>query len=546
MIFRSTTIFIVSLFSISVIYAQQKSTWDVIQDEILTPHCASCHIAGSSFANQSGLILTNDVAYENLVNAIPKNEAAKNDGLLRVGTKGLESLYKSYLWEKIDATNQEHFYSDHPYYGALMPLGASSLTNGQLKFVKEWIIAGVPQTGVVVDVKILEDDTRFEIPEFQALDRPRHGVQLHLGPFDIQPNFEREFFYYLPLNNNEEIYINRVEIIMRPGSHHFIAYRFNPDTPGYLKPQPNVIRDIRANDGRYIISNLMATPFHTFVVGTQWPILNYHLPQGVALKLPRNIGLDLNPHYVNRTDEITQGEIYVNLHFAEPEEVIHEANILNLSNFDIELPPNQVTTLTKTFTFLETSHIFQLFSHAHEHMTEFKVEIVGGPRDGELVYISYDWEHPPILEYDPPLVIEEGQGLKLITTYNNWTDRTLKFGLRSDDEMMILFGSYYLKIATGVKENALFNQPDHFRLEQNYPNPFNPQTTISYKLPKKTHVNLSIYDITGRLVDELVNETKSGGSHQITWYPNGAPSGMYIVRIKADHFQSMRKMLFLK
>ncbi len=526
--------------------AQQKSTWEVIQDKILTPNCTSCHVAGSSFAIQSGLVLTKDVAYKNIANGTPNNEAARGDGLLLVGNKGLESLYKSYLWEKIDAPDQEHFYSDHPYYGSLMPLGAPPLTNGQLKFMKEWILAGIPETGIVADESILEDTSRFEIPEFQPLLPPEHGVQLHLGPFDVQPNFEREFFYYLPLNNKEEIFINRVEINMRRGSHHFIAYQFNSEIPDYLIPQANVIRDIRNSDGSYNILNLLATPFHTFVTGTQWPNLNYHLPPGVALRLPANIGLDLNLHYVNRTDEIMQGEIYTNLHFVEPKDVVHEAKTLNLGKFDIELPPHQVTTLTKVFTFWETRYIFQLFSHAHEHMTEFRVEIDGGPRNGDLVYITYDWEHPPILELDPPLVIEEGQGLKLITTYNNWTDRTLNFGLRSDDEMMILFGGYYLKTATSVEDNGRVNQPEVFTLEQNYPNPFNPQTTISYKLPQQTHVNLAIYDITGRIVEQLLDDTQPAGVHQIIWNANGAPSGMYIVRIKTDSFQSMRKMLYLK
>ena len=274
--------------------------------------------------------------------------------------------------------------------------------------------------------------------------------------------------------------------------------------------------------------------------------MNYHLPPEVALRLQANIGLDLNLHYVNRTDEIMQGEIYTNLHFVEPKDVVHEAKTLNLGKFDIELPPHQVTTLTKVFTFWETRYIFQLFSHAHEHMTEFRVAIDGGPRNGDLVYITYDWEHPPILELDPPLVIEEGQGLKLITTYNNWTDRTLNFGLRSDDEMMILFGGYYLKTATSVEDNGRVNQPEVFTLEQNYPNPFNPQTTISYKLPQQTHVNLAIYDITGRIVEQLLDDTQPAGVHQIIWNANGAPSGMYIVRIKTDSFQSMRKMLYLK
>jgi hypothetical protein len=76
-------------------------------------------------------------------------------------------------------------------------------------------------------------------------------------------------------------------------------------------------------------------------------------------------------------------------------------------------------------------------------MLEFAVEIVGGDRDGELIYFAYDWEHPPILDLDPPITLEAGEGLKLIATYYNWTNETLTFGLLSVDEMMILFGYFY-------------------------------------------------------------------------------------------------------
>ena len=68
---------------------------------------------------------------------------------------------------------------------------------------------------------------------------------------------------------------------------------------------------------------------------------------------------------------------------------------------------------------------------------------MGGENDGELVYITYDWEHPPIKEFDPPLVLESGQGFRLETTYDNPSSNGLRFGLRSTDEMMILFGAYY-------------------------------------------------------------------------------------------------------
>ena len=60
-----------------------------------------------------------------------------------------------------------------------------------------------------------------------------------------------------------------------------------------------------------------------------------------------------------------------------------------------------------------------------------------------LCAVQNDWKHPPILNFDPPIEITNGQGLKLIATYDNPTDYTVRFGFASTDEMMILFGWYY-------------------------------------------------------------------------------------------------------
>ena len=161
------------------------------------------------------------------------------------------------------------------------------------------------------------------------------------------------------------------------------------------------------------------------------------------MRLPAGSRLDLNSHYINRTGETTTGEVYANLHFVAPSEVVHEAEIFGLGRVDFTLPAGRVTTLTEEYRFGERRHVMQLMSHAHEHMLEFRVEIVGGARDGELVYVSYDWEHPPILELAPPLVLERGEGFKVEAIYDNWTDRDLGFGFLSEDEMMILYGFYY-------------------------------------------------------------------------------------------------------
>ena len=434
---------------ISLVFSQENSTWEIIQSEILNQNCTlECHIQGSSFAEQSDLILTDDVAYTQLVNALPYNTAALSDGLLRVGTEGLPSLYTSFMWEKINAPEHEHFYTDHPYYGSIMPLGIPYLTNGELELIREWILGGAPMDGEVADPVLLEDTTRYELPQFEILPPPENGIQLHLGPFEISSGLDREFFYYNPVEETDEIFIRSVEIVMRPGSHHFIAYTFNQSMPDVLYPEPYEYRDLRDENGNYIQENMIQMAFHKFGVGTQWPRMDYHFPPGIALRINPNFGFDLNSHYINFTDTTMTGEIYLNLHTLQPEHVVKEANILVMNNNDINLPPNQITTLTQTYwigdMYPEPVSIFQLFSHAHQHMVEFRVYIEGGEQDEELIYVAFDWEHPPILELDPPIYLEMDQGLTLEATYNNWTNETLEFGFLSTDEMMILFGYYFL------------------------------------------------------------------------------------------------------
>lgn len=102
----------------------------------------------------------------------------------------------------------------------------------------------------------------------------------------------------------------------------------------------------------------------------------------------------------------------------------------------------------------------------------------------------------------------------------------------------------YLPTNNQGKKKALTK----YILSQNYPNPFNPTTTISYELPKSSFVKLSIYDISGRLVETLVNEQKNAGYYSVNWNvpQSGISSGIYIYRIDAGEFSSMKKCLVVK
>ncbi len=96
----------------------------------------------------------------------------------------------------------------------------------------------------------------------------------------------------------------------------------------------------------------------------------------------------------------------------------------------------------------------------------------------------------------------------------------------------------------GVEEKDAL--PTVYALNQNYPNPFNPTTVISFALPKTSDVQLSVYNILGEKVTELVNTKMVAGNHTINFNAGNLASGMYIYRIKAGNFVSVKKMMLLK
>lgn len=97
---------------------------------------------------------------------------------------------------------------------------------------------------------------------------------------------------------------------------------------------------------------------------------------------------------------------------------------------------------------------------------------------------------------------------------------------------------------TGQTESGV---PTQFCLSQNYPNPFNPKTFIEYALPQPGFVELSIYDIHGREVSDLVLENKSTGKYSVEWNPTGFSSGLYFYRLLVDGLLiDTRKMILLK
>lgn len=88
--------------------------------------------------------------------------------------------------------------------------------------------------------------------------------------------------------------------------------------------------------------------------------------------------------------------------------------------------------------------------------------------------------------------------------------------------------------------------PAVFALEQNYPNPFNPSTTIKYSVPQKSDVKLTVYNVLGMKVAELVNETKSAGNYAVQWDAAQVSSGVYFYTINASGKTLTKRMMLVK
>ncbi|GIK59196.1 MAG: T9SS type A sorting domain-containing protein [Ignavibacteriota bacterium] len=93
---------------------------------------------------------------------------------------------------------------------------------------------------------------------------------------------------------------------------------------------------------------------------------------------------------------------------------------------------------------------------------------------------------------------------------------------------------------------VVFDVPKDFVLHQNYPNPFNPSTTIKFAVPKTSLVNIKVYDLTGQEVSVLVNEVKEAGTYEIKFDARSLASGIYLYRMTAENFSSVRKLNILK
>ncbi len=89
-------------------------------------------------------------------------------------------------------------------------------------------------------------------------------------------------------------------------------------------------------------------------------------------------------------------------------------------------------------------------------------------------------------------------------------------------------------------------KPEGFELSQNYPNPFNPTTKIQFSIPVDNHVKLTLYNLLGERVKDIIDNDYKAGTHEINLNASGLSSGVYLYKIETGNFVSIKKMMVMK
>jgi hypothetical protein len=292
--------------------------------------------------------------------------------------------------------------------------------------------------------KTLNDYDPKLAPAFAAPPPPKAGeYQVHIPIFPVAANSEREFYVRYEVGNKEDIYVTGLETTQRPGTHHLVLYGFGPKSIAHGLPPLGMIFDQNMTNGKGNLRSQNGLPDSYIAFESPSGDFQYKLPDGFAVKLPANTSYNFNSHYFNKTNETRFGECYVNFKTTDKSKVKRLLDNFTIDGNNFSLPPNQKTVIKKDTIFDKKTTFISMISHCHKRGENFVIKIKGGKRNGEIIYQNTDYASAPYYNFPQPIVFQPGEGLSWEVTYNNESNRTITYGVTSEDEMNFIFGFSY-------------------------------------------------------------------------------------------------------
>lgn len=536
---KKTTIYLCGLFLLfQASVASAQVTYTTVYN-IFQANCISCH-GGSAPAAGLDLSLSAPTVYTSIVNANPVNAVALGKGhkLVKPGDP-----HRSYLLRKcqngLDADN-----GLDAGEGLAEPQAASPLPNNEIELIRQWIYAGAPQTGNVVNQTMINkyysgygiDDS----PASHPLPTDPGSFQVHVGKIFLDTLSEAEYFLKHNLNLPDTVEVNRIELFLSTKSHHYIIYKFLPGAAASFSDAiriQNPTTGAGSSDGY----NTMVSAFQAS--------RNDVLPTGTAYQWETTSTLDLNHHFFNtNADSVLASDVYFNV-YTQPKGTAADIMYSDIiTNTSIYIPNDAIDHSYQRADYNAGAtrmwNIWLLSSHTHKYGVDFDIFLRNpGGSTGTQIYEGfynsdytfnqgyYDWEHPPVELFNPLLTINPQDGLIQKAWFNNNGPSPVFFGLTTNDEMMLYFVQYTLGGLVGISE---YDRNTEIKLDA-FPNPFSSSTQISYELQDNSSVTVNVYDVLGNKIETLVNdETQAAGKHNLDFAAKGHAKGIYLVSVNIE------------
>ncbi|MBX3188121.1 MAG: hypothetical protein KF819_13960 [Labilithrix sp.] len=263
-------------------------------------------------------------------------------------------------------------------------------------------------------------------------------VSVAFPPTAIPAGVEKTECVVVRLGNATPLHIGSIRNDLGDGSHHLIVYRTSDTVE---KPTPFACDPFTDTLDPEKGSTLMVT---------QKKEDTLTLPPGVAFSIEANQMVRLEMHYINASASqktITAKSTFIPI---SDDDFRDEAGFLFIGNPDIQLPPNTTTTLGPTFFQVPAElwgvKFFAMTGHQHKLGTNVQIAMTPNADDpGRMVYDvpDWSWSEPKTETFDPPFTVPNDGGFTFTCTWNNTTDRQVRFGESANAEMCFFWAYYY-------------------------------------------------------------------------------------------------------
>lgn len=252
---------------------------------------------------------------------------------------------------------------------------------------------------------------------------PASGVQLHVGPWVVQPG--QEINRCTTFHLDDEMLVDGIETWTSEHVHHFATTATIVYVPDGVHDCSEVFTDDVMRNSQTVFST---TRTHHQII----------FPPGMAGKLSAGFTtVILAMHYINASPKPLVAEGYLNLTTTTKDKVTTLVNGVVAHQRMFSLPPHSVTHPTGRCMLDRPIDVLAIGSHAHSRMTSLEIRILkNGVRPDLPDYVNYDWATPQIdMHTDAPIHLNAGDGIEWICNYENDGDTTIVEGQNTTDEM---------------------------------------------------------------------------------------------------------------